>query len=133
MQGRSFDALKGIYKFNPNSKLEAVVTYNNDDNDLNDLPEKEIYSIAEAGEITKSLQIIHYDYSGKNKFQFSAIAMNQVLQNPSGAHYDLLTVGINSKKYLENIGFFGSAYYQTGKIRLRKVKMLINFLQTLIF
>lgn len=127
MQGRSFDALKGIYKFNPNSKLEVVVTYNNDDNDLNDLPEKEIYSIAEAGEITKSLQIIHYDYSGKNKFQFSAIAMNQVLQNPSGAHYDLLTVGINSKKYLENIGFFGSAYYQTGKNTLAQSKNAYQF------
>lgn len=105
MQGRSFDALKGIFKLTPSSKLETVITYNNDDNDANDLPDKEVYNITEAGEITKSLQIIHYQYTGKNKLQFSAIALNQVLQNPSGTHYDMLTVGINSKKYFENFGF----------------------------
>lgn len=115
MQGRSFEALKGTYTINPNSKIEAAITYNNDDNDANDLPEKEIYSISEGGEITKSLQVMHYQYTGNNKFQFSAIALNNILQNPSGTHYDMLTVGINAKKYFENIGFFGSAYYQTGK------------------
>lgn len=127
MQGRSFDALKGVFKFNKNSKLETVVTYNNDDNDVNDLPDKEIYNISEAGEITKSLQIVHYQYSGKNKFLFSAIALNQVLQNPSGTHYDMLTVGINSKKYFENIGFFGSAYYQTGKNTASQSKSAYQF------
>ena len=126
MQGRSFDALKAVYKFNPNSKLETVVTYNNDDNDLNDLPEKEIYSIAEAGEIAKSLQIIHYDFS-KNKFHFSTIAMNQVLQNPSGTHYDLLTIGIYSKQYWDKIGLFGSAYYQTGKNTVNQSKKAYQF------
>ncbi|CAD0224611.1 alginate export family protein [Chryseobacterium sp. JV274] len=115
MQGRSFDALKGIYTLNPNSKIEAVVTYNNDDNDTNDLPDKEIYSMADGGEITKSLQIIHYQFSGRNKFLFSAIVMNTVLQNPAGTHYDMITVGINSKKYFDSIGLFGSAYYQAGK------------------
>ncbi len=115
MQGRSHDALKGIYAFNPNSRIEATVTYNNDDNDANDTPEKEIYSITESGEITKSLQIVHYQFTGKNRFQFSAIALNNVLQNPSGTHYNMLTVGINAKKYLNTVGFFGSAYYQTGK------------------
>ncbi|NML56672.1 alginate export family protein [Chryseobacterium cheonjiense] len=115
MQGRSFDALKGIYTINQNSKMEAVLTYNNDDSDTNDLPDKEIYSIADGGEITKSLQVIHYQFSGDHKFLFSAIAMNTVLQNPSGTHYDMITVGVNSKKYVDGIGFFGSAYYQTGK------------------
>lgn len=127
MQGRSFDALKGVLKFSPNSKLESVVTYNNDDNDANDLAKKEIYSITEAGEITKSLQLIHYQYTGKNKFQFSAIALNNVLQNPSGTHYDMLTVGINSKKYFDNIGFFGSAYYQTGKNTAAQSKSAYEF------
>lgn len=127
MQGRSFDALKGTFTLSPNSKLETVVTYNNDDNDFNDLPDKEIYSIEEAGEITKSLQIIHYQYTGKNKFQFSAIALNNVLQNPSGTHYDMLTVGINTKKYFENIGFFGSAYYQTGKNTAAQSKSAYEF------
>lgn len=127
MQGRSFDALKGVFKFNKSSKLETVITYNNDDNDANDLPDKEIYNIVEAGEITKSLQVVHYQYSGKNKFQFSAIALNQVLQNPSGTHYDMLTVGINSKKYFENIGFFGSAYYQIGKNTASQSKSAYQF------
>ncbi|MBD3906337.1 alginate export family protein [Chryseobacterium sp. Ch-15] len=127
MQGRSFDALKGIYKLSPNSKLETVVTYNNDDNDLNDFPDKVIYTISEAGEITKSLQVIHYQHIGKKNFEFSAIAMNNILQNPSGTHYDMLTVGINTKKYLENIGFFGSAYYQTGKNTLAQSKNAYQF------
>lgn len=127
MQGRSFDALKAIFIINPNSKIEAVITYNNDDNDANDLPEKEIYSISEGGEINKSMQIIHYQFAGKNKFQFSAIAMNTILQNPSGAHYDMLTWGINSKKYFENIGFFGSAYYQTGKNTAAQSKSAYEF------
>lgn len=127
MQGRSFDAVKAAYKINPNSRIEAVVTYNNDDNDINDLPEKEIYSIAESGEITKSLQIIHYQYTGKDKFQFSAIAMNNVLQNPSGTHYDMITFGVNAKKYFENFGFFGSAYYQTGKNTQAQSKSAYQF------
>ena len=42
MQGRSFDAAKGIFNFNKNSKLEAVLTYNNDDNDANESAENEI-------------------------------------------------------------------------------------------
>lgn len=127
MQGRSFDALKGSFKISPNSKIESVITYNNDDNDANDLSDKEIYSITEAGEITKSLQIVHYQYSGKNKFQFSAIALNNVLQNPSGTHYDMLTLGINTKKYFENVGFFGSAYYQTGKNTAAQSKSAYEF------
>lgn len=62
MQGRSFDAAKGIFRFNSRSKLEAVVTYNNDNNDANDLPDREFYSILDGGERTKSLQILHYEY-----------------------------------------------------------------------
>ena len=68
MQGRSFETLKGIYTLSPNSKIEAAITYNNDDNDTNDLSEKEIYSISEGGEITKSLQVLHYQFTGNNKF-----------------------------------------------------------------
>lgn len=94
---------------------------------MNDLPEKEIYSIAEGGEITKSLQILHYQYTGNNNFHFSAIALNNVLQNPSGTHYDMVTVGINAKKYFENIGFFGSAYYQTGKNTNAQTKSAYQF------
>lgn len=127
MQGRSFDALKGIFQLNQNSKIEGVVTYNNDDNDANDLPDTEIYTISEAGEITKSLQIIHYQFTKKEKFQFSAIAMNNVLQNLNGNHYDMLTMGINVKKYFENIEFFGSAYYQTGKNTIAQSKSAYQF------
>lgn len=127
MQGRSFETLKGIYTLSPNSKIEAAITYNNDDNDTNDLSEKEIYSISEGGEITKSLQVLHYQFTGNNKFQFSAIALNNILQNPSGTHYDMLTMGINAKKYFENIGFFGSAYYQTGKNTSAQTKSAYQF------
>ncbi|MCW3161626.1 alginate export family protein [Chryseobacterium oryctis] len=127
MQGRNFDALKGVFTLSANSKLETVVTYNNDDNDSNDLPDKEIYNVAEAGEITKSLQILHYQFIGKDKFQFSAIALNNVLQNPSGTHYDMLTVGINAKKYFENFGLFGSAYYQAGKNTSAQSKSAYQF------
>lgn len=116
MQGRSFDTVKGIFSLSKNSRLEAVVTYNNDDNDANDTPEHEIYDIADAGEKTKSLQLLHYQYQNNNKFHLSSIALNSVVQNTtSGMHYDMLTLGLNVKKYFENFGVFGSAYYQTGK------------------
>lgn len=127
MQGRSFDAVKSIYRINPKNKIEAVITYNNDDNDTNDLPEKEIYSIADGGEITKSFQIIHYQYTGNKNFRISFIAMNNVLQNPSGIHYDMMTMGITAKKYFESFGFFGSAYYQTGKNTLAQSKSAYQF------
>lgn len=116
MQGRSFDAAKGIFNFNKNSKLEAVLTYNNDDNDANDSAENEIYDIADGGEKAKSLQILHYQFQNAKKFQFSSILLNSVVQNtPTGTYYDMLTMGVNAKKYFENFGIFGSAYYQTGK------------------
>ncbi|WP_435524487.1 hypothetical protein [Chryseobacterium indoltheticum] len=107
--------------------VESVVTYNNDDNDTNDIPEKEIYGISESGEITKSLQLIHYQLEKENQFQFSAIALNNVLQNPSGKYYDMFTIGVNAKKYFENIGFFGSAYYQTGKNTAGQSKSAYEF------
>lgn len=116
MQGRSFDAAKAIFTFNKNSKLETVVTYNNDDNDANDRPNNEIYDITDAAEKTKSLQILHYQFQNANKFSFSTIVLNSVVQNSaSGIHYDMLTLGVNAKKYFNNFGIFGSAYYQTGK------------------
>lgn len=128
MQGRSFDAAKGIFKLGTQSKLEAVVTYNNDDNDVNDLTNKEIYDVADGGEKTKSLQILHYQYQGKNKINFSAIAVNSVVQNTvSGTHFDLFTLGVNAKKYLNQIGFFGSAYYQTGKNTAGQSKAAYQF------
>ncbi|WP_226065198.1 alginate export family protein [Kaistella polysaccharea] len=114
MQGRSFDAAKGIFRFSPQSKLEAVVTYNNDNIETNDLPDREFYSILDSGERTKSLQILHYEYLWP-KATVSFIGLNNVVQNLSGMHYDLLTLGVNAKKYCGNVGFFGSAYWQTGK------------------
>lgn len=127
MQGRSFDALKGILTFNPNSKLEGVLTYHNDDNDANDSINKEIYSVSDGGEITKSLQILRYQYKNDRKFGFSAVVLNNILQNPSGTHYDMLTAGINVKKYFEWFGLFGSAYYQTGKNTLAQSKSAYQF------
>ncbi|WP_292009713.1 alginate export family protein [Chryseobacterium sp.] len=127
MQGRSFDALKGIFLLGKNSKLEAVVTYNNDDNDANDLEDKELYTIAEAGEITKSIQLLHYEYKNDSGFKFSAIGMNSVLQNPSGTHFDMLTLGVNLSKTIQNVRLFGSAYYQTGKNTAGQSKSAYQF------
>lgn len=128
MQGRSFDAAKGIFIFNKNSKLETVITYNNDDNDANDTPEKEIFDITDSGEKTKSLQILHYQYQNDKKFQFSSIALNSVVQNfATGVHYDMLTLGVNAKKYFENFGIFGSFYYQTGKNTVAQSKSAYQF------
>ncbi|WP_164110343.1 MULTISPECIES: alginate export family protein [Sphingobacterium] len=115
MQGRSFDAVKGIFNLSPSSKMEAVVTYNNDDNDANDTESREIYTISEAGETTKSMQVLHYEYKGVGKSRFSAIVLNNVLQSQSGLHYDMFTVGINTSKYFRRFGIFGSIYYQGGK------------------
>jgi len=115
MQGRSFDALKGIFSLGKNTKLEAVVTYNNDGDDTNDTATNEVYGIADSGEKTKSLQLLHYQYKDSKKARFSVIAMNNVLQNADGTHYDMLTAGVNAGKYFDNFGIFGSGYYQTGK------------------
>ena len=127
MQGRSFDAAKGIFVFNKNARLEAVVAYNNDNNDANDTYSKEIYDVSEADEKSKSLQILHYQYKGANQFQFSSILMNNIVQNASGNHFDVLTTGINVKKYYKNFGLFGSAYYQAGKNTIGQVKSAYQF------
>lgn len=126
MQGRSFDGVKGIFQWSPKSKLEAVVTYNNDDKDTNDLPDREFYSILDGAERTKSMQIIHYQHLWE-KASLSFIGVNNVVQNLSGTHYDLLTVGVNVKKYTGNIGFFGSGYWQTGKNTLAQSKNAYQF------
>ena len=126
MQGRSFDAAKGIFVLSPNSKLETVVTYNNDDNDANDLPENEFYGILDSAERTKSLQIIHYQYKNANK-SLSFIGMNNVLQHVNGTHYDMLTLGLNAKHYFDKIGFFASVYWQTGKNTTAQSKSAYQF------
>ncbi len=126
MQGRSFDAAKGIFRFSPQSKLETVVTYNNDNIDTNDLPDREYYSILDGDERTKSLQIIHYEHLFP-KASLSFIGVNNVVQNLAGTHFNMLTVGVNAKKYVEKVGFFGSAYWQTGKNTLGQSKNAYQF------
>jgi hypothetical protein len=128
MQGRSFDAAKGIFNFNKNSKLEVAITYNNDDNDANDSAENEIYDIVDGGEKAKSLQIFHYQFQNANKFQFSSIALNSVVQNTiSGTHYNMFTLGVNAKKYFENFGFLVQYIIKLAKIPMRKVSLPISF------
>ncbi|WP_027376456.1 alginate export family protein [Kaistella palustris] len=126
MQGRSFDAAKGIFRLSPQSKLETVVTYNNDDNDANDPADREFYSVLDSGERTKSMQIIHYQYLWPQA-SVSFIGLNNVVQHLNGNHYDMLTLGMNAKKYYENVGFFGSAYWQTGKNTLAQSKNAYQF------
>lgn len=126
MQGRSFDAAKGIFRLSPQSKLEAVVTYNNDNSDSNDLPDREFYSIVDSGERTKSMQVLHYQYLWPQS-SISFIGMNNVVQSLSGTHFALLTVGMTTKKYTGKFGFFGSAYWQTGKNTLEQSKSAYQF------
>jgi hypothetical protein len=126
MQGRSFDGAKGIFRLSPQSKLETVVTYNNDDIDTNDLADKEFYGVLDSGERTKSMQIVHYEHL-LPKGSFSFIGLNNIVQNVSGTHYDMLTVGVNAKKYYENFGIFGSAYWQIGKNTLAQSKNAYQF------
>ncbi|UJF30091.1 alginate export family protein [Kaistella sp. 97-N-M2] len=126
MQGRSFDGAKAIFRFSPQSKLETVVTYNNDDIEANDFPDQEFYSVVDSGERTKSMQILHYQYRWP-KAGLSFIGLNNVVQNLNGTHYDMLTVGFNGKQYYGNIGFFGSAYWQTGKNTLAQSKNAYQF------
>lgn len=125
MQARSFDAAKGIFNISPKSKIEAVLTYNSDN--LNNAGNREIYELADGGERTKSLQIIHYQYKGNHHLDFSTILMNNSVQALSGTHYSLLTMGANLKKYTRNIGFFGSFYYQTGKNSNAQIKNAYQF------
>ncbi|MBL8005601.1 MAG: alginate export family protein [Candidatus Kapabacteria bacterium] len=116
MQGRSFEGIKGIVNFDNFSKLEAVITYNNDNITTNNLPNQEIYDITEAGEKTKSMQLLYYQMKNPDFIKFSVIALNSVLQNSTtGDHLNLQTLGSNLEQYFDNFGFFGSAYFQTGK------------------
>lgn len=127
MQARSFDAAKAIFTFNKNSRLETVLTYNNDKIRQNNQLSVEPYTVLDSGERTRSLQVAHYSYK-QNKFQFSTIAMNSVLQHATtGVNYNMLTLGTNIKQYYDNFGLFGSAYYQTGKNTLGQDKSAYQF------
>lgn len=126
-QGRRFEAIKGVWKINKQNTLEIVSTLNNDHQKSNDSTYKSIYGIGDGGETSKSLQILHYQFKDNNKFQISGILLNNILQNPSGLFYDMLTVGTNAKKYFDNFGLFGSFYYQAGKNTIGKSKSAYQF------
>lgn len=126
MQGRSFDAAKGIFRFNSQSKLETVVTYNNDNIDTNDLPDREFYAVLDGAERTKSMQIIHYEHLFSDA-KISFIGVNNVLQDIKGEHFDMVTLGVNGQKYWEKVGLFGSAYFQTGKNTVGQSKNAYQF------
>lgn len=116
MQGRRFDAVKGIFALNGQSKLEIVGTYNNDDDDTNDLRGTEFYKITEAGERTKSIQVIHYQHQPVRGFSFSGIGLNNIVQSADGTHRALATVGVHLKQRISpKISLYGSAYYQFGR------------------
>ena len=69
----------------------------------------------DGGEKTKSIQLIHFQTSKKKNFQFSAIAMNNLVQNPEGSTNALTTLGFNAKQNINtrfNISTY--AYYQLG-------------------
>lgn len=116
MQGRRFDAVKGIFTLSPQSKLEIVGTYNNDDDDTNDLEGTEFYKIVEAGERTKSIQVLHYQHQPVRGFSFSGIGLNNIVQSADGRHRAMATLGVHLKQsFSPRISIYGSAYYQFGR------------------
>lgn len=128
MQGRSFDALKGSFLFKNQSKLEAVVTYNNDNDATNNTPTNEFYQVVEAGERTKSLQILHYQFPQFNTFNLSVIAVNNVVQDSTAHHNSMSTLGVNFKNvFSEKFALYGSGYYQFGENSIDQNKNAYQF------
>lgn len=118
LQGRFFEAVKYTRKIGENGMLDLAVTYNNDNNetDIPDINGSEVYNIADGGERTQSIQMLHYSNKLSDKASFSIIALNNVLRNQvTATSYDMLTLGINPKYSInETISLDGSAYWQTG-------------------
>ncbi len=127
MASRRFDALKAVWKPGAKSLIEVVGSYHNDADKSNDSIRKTIYGISDAGETTKAMQLLYYQFKGENKFQFSVIAMNNILQNPSGKYYDMITAGVNLKKHFNTIGFWASGYYQAGENTAGQTKAAYQF------
>ena len=122
MAGRSFDALKLGFNLGKKSQLETVVTYNNDGKIKYSADGQVLYDILDGAEKTKSMQLVHFKTQW-TQTQFSAIAMNNVVQTKEGSHNLLTTVGVNAR-YLVNSSFdiAGYAYYQFGKNTLNQTK-----------
>lgn len=115
MQGRSFDALKMGYTFQNKAQLEWVATYNNDGKNTVDANGNTLYSIWDGAEKTKSMQLIHFQSPKGKAFQFSAIAMNNLVQNVEGTTNAMATVGANlSQQFSEKFGISAYGYYQFG-------------------
>lgn len=126
MAGRSFDAVKLGFTLGKDSQLETVVTYNNDGKKKYSPDGKIIYDILDGAENTKSMQLVHF----KTKFDntnFSAIALNNVVQMKNGTHHLMTTVGINAKHIISSdFNITGFAYYQFGKNTTDQKKSAID-------
>ena len=129
MQGRSFDAAKLIYTKNK-AKFELAGVYNNDIIETTDVNGKEVYSVKDGGgELSKSIQILHYQNEFGSKVKFAFIAVNNTVQVAAdGSHNSLQTFGINPRlKLTEKLSLFGSAYYQGGRNSADKTKKAFQF------
>ncbi|QCX53133.1 alginate export family protein [Elizabethkingia sp. JS20170427COW] len=123
MQGRSFDALKLGYQFGNKAQLEVVATYNNDNKNIVDADGNTIYSIADGDERTKSVQLIHFQSPRDREFQYSAIAMNNLVQNLAGTTNAMTTLGLNlSQKFNDRFAVSAFGYYQLGHNTLDQQK-----------
>lgn len=116
MSGKTFDALRLGYDLNDGASLDAIITYNSQTSKRDDSLEHETFTITEGGERTKSMQIIHYQSSGKNNFKYSAILMNNIVQKDDGSHNAMSTAGLGLKhKFSPVFDLAAYGYYQFGK------------------
>lgn len=106
MQGRFFEAFKYSRKMGENSKLDFVATYNNDGRNES--------GTVDFGQTTKSLQFLHYSAKPSDKFKFSLLALNNVVDGPNTDNM-FATFGFNPHITLsDKLALYGSAYYQAG-------------------
>lgn len=127
MQSRRLDALRAGYAFSRGSKLEAVVTYNNDSDDTNETFPNEFYTIIDGGERTKSLQVVHFQTRLSPKTDFSAIALNNVVQKNDGRHNMAATAGLNiTSRASDRLTVLVYGYFQFGKNTADQKKAAYN-------
>lgn len=127
MQSRRLDALRAGYAFSKDSRLEMVLTYNNDSDDANETFPNEFYSVMDGGERTKSLQVAHFQARLSPKTDFSAIALNNVVQTNNGKHNMAATAGFNlTNRPSQRLSVLLYGYCQFGKNTADQKKTAYN-------
>lgn len=127
MQSRRLDALRTAYSFGKDSKLEMVLSYNNDNDDTNETFANEFYNIMDGAERTKSFQLIHFQSRLNPETDYSIMALNNVVQKNDGKHNTVATTGFNINNKVNNkLSVLGYAYFQFGKNTADQDKFAYN-------